>query len=160
MATTQKNGIASAASRLARASAPDTEPAICESLPHSRESVRTARAVTRSALAVWGVEESDSDGVLMVVSELVTNAVVHAEPPLCLHVAQSADHHTVCVTVADGGPAPVGPASHASFPGDEHGRGQDIVASLAMNTDFSEGEHGAVRSAEVVAEASPCRISS
>ncbi|MFJ4964028.1 ATP-binding protein [Streptomyces sp. NPDC088729] len=128
------------------------EPDFSRTLPHRRDSVRTARSVTRAALSTWGVEEVAAQDVLLVVSELVTNAVEHAQPPVCLHVTQSADHRVVCIAVADGGPAPADLASTPppeSF--DEGGRGRDVIAALTANPETSKGRYGAVHWAEVAA---------
>jgi anti-sigma regulatory factor (Ser/Thr protein kinase) len=59
---------------------PDPCPGICFDLPRRPESVARARAETRRALAAWEVPEALADDVLLVVSELVTNALVHAVP--------------------------------------------------------------------------------
>ncbi|WP_369230011.1 SpoIIE family protein phosphatase [Streptomyces sp. R21] len=47
------------------------------------EAVRHARRFTRRALRAWGAD-ADSDAVLLVVSELVTNALVHTDGPVRL----------------------------------------------------------------------------
>ncbi|AQS66068.1 PAS sensor protein [Streptomyces pactum] len=43
------------------------------------EAVRHARRFTRRTLRSWGVPDDDIDGVLLIVSELVTNALVHTD---------------------------------------------------------------------------------
>ncbi|GAA2329469.1 ATP-binding protein [Streptomyces caniferus] len=45
-----------------------------------RRSVRLARAFARTALADWGLERR-ADDVLLCVSELATNALLHGVPP-------------------------------------------------------------------------------
>ena len=47
------------------------------------EAVRHARRFTRRTMRSWGVD-ADSDAVLLVVSELVTNALVHTDGPVRL----------------------------------------------------------------------------
>jgi anti-sigma regulatory factor (Ser/Thr protein kinase) len=56
--------------------------------PRSRQSVPAAREFTRRALAEWGIPHR-TDEVLLCVSELATNALLHGVPPgrcfrLCL----------------------------------------------------------------------------
>ncbi len=48
--------------------------------PRSRRSVRAAREFARRALAHWGIERR-ADDVVLCVSELAANAVVHGVPP-------------------------------------------------------------------------------
>jgi anti-sigma regulatory factor (Ser/Thr protein kinase) len=50
-------------------------------LPSDPQAVSTARALTRDTLAKWGLHD-EIDDVVLVVSEVVTNAVVHAEAPI------------------------------------------------------------------------------
>lgn len=45
-----------------------------------RRSVRAAREFVRAALADWGFGEARTDDVLLCVSELATNAVLHGVP--------------------------------------------------------------------------------
>ncbi len=69
--------------------------------------------------------------MLLVVSELVTNAVEHAQGPLHLHLHRTeADGH-VWIGVSDGGPAPRDGEWTRSCTTDEHGRGLAVVAALA-----------------------------
>ncbi|MEU3050794.1 ATP-binding protein [Streptomyces sp. NPDC006984] len=100
------------------------------SLPHRPESAGVARRVTRALLEEWGVDDDCADLVLLVVSELVTNAVEHALPPIALLIGQSAEG-AVRIEVEDGGPAPEeGAWATTGSPG-EHGRGRHLVAALA-----------------------------
>ncbi|MGW7825087.1 ATP-binding protein [Streptomyces puniciscabiei] len=101
-------------------------------LPHHESAAGTARALAREALQAWGVGECCVDSVLLVVSELVTNAVEHALPPVMLHLAQP-DHEQgrLRVAVVDGGPSDRPGDWVASCEPDEHGRGSLIVTTLA-----------------------------
>ncbi|WP_345428094.1 ATP-binding protein [Actinoallomurus vinaceus] len=54
-------------------------------LDGEQEAVRTARALVGNALRAWGHTDLLDDATL-VVSELVTNALVHASPPVTLTV--------------------------------------------------------------------------
>jgi anti-sigma regulatory factor (Ser/Thr protein kinase) len=84
-----------------------------------------ARTVTRSLLASC-VEPVDEEAVLLVVTELVSNAVQHGEDPIELRVAVTGG--SVRIEVEDGGASrpKVGP-SGAFAPS---GRGLAIVAAL------------------------------
>nr|BFD81091.1 SpoIIE family protein phosphatase [Streptomyces sp. Xyl84] len=71
------------------------------------EAVRHARRFTRRTLRSWGVGE-DADAALLVVSELVTNALVHTEGPVRLDLTLA--HHRLRIAVADASPrTPVKP---------------------------------------------------
>ena len=64
-------------------------------------SVRKARGFTADVLADDGVEASVIEVAVLLVSELVTNAVVHARAPICLAV--HTDAHWVRIEVEDPG---------------------------------------------------------
>jgi anti-sigma regulatory factor (Ser/Thr protein kinase) len=64
-------------------------------------SVREARGFTADVLADDGVEASVIEVAVLLVSELVTNAVVHARGPICLTV--HTDAHWVRIEVEDPG---------------------------------------------------------
>ncbi|MFE0329678.1 SpoIIE family protein phosphatase [Streptomyces sp. NPDC058960] len=73
------------------------------------EAVRHARRFTRRTLRSWGVPE-EADTVLLVVSELVTNALVHTDGQVRLDLTLS--NHRLRVAVADSSPrTPVKPTS-------------------------------------------------
>ncbi|MEU6809732.1 ATP-binding SpoIIE family protein phosphatase [Streptomyces sp. NPDC046831] len=107
-------------------------------LPSGLLAPGTARAVVRSALAEWTasghpVPEAPAHDVLVVVGELVTNAVVHAGTDVALTcrweqaagalVVEVADRHPTRAPYTGGDPAPDGTA--------EFGRGLRLVAALA-----------------------------
>ncbi|MEU6576701.1 SpoIIE family protein phosphatase [Streptomyces sp. NPDC046805] len=74
------------------------------------EAVAHARRFTRRALRTWGVPADQKDAVLLVVSELVTNALVHTEGQIRLDLTRV--NHRLRVSVADGSPrTPVKPTS-------------------------------------------------
>ncbi|WP_432021163.1 ATP-binding protein [Streptomyces sp. 1222.5] len=93
-----------------------------------------ARGLAREALQAWSVGQDCMDSALLVISELVTNAVEHALPPVTLHLAPS-DHipGRLRVAVADGGPSDRPGEWAASCDPDEGGRGIVIVAALAAD---------------------------
>ncbi|MFJ3235250.1 ATP-binding protein [Streptomyces sp. NPDC086787] len=102
-------------------------------LAHRADAAAHARRVVRSALDDWQVSDDDAHSVLLVASELVTNALQHAEPPVVLHVSRERAGPQVRVGVTDGGPRKQ-PRTSPRSPG-EHGRGLLIVGALAI-------EHG------------------
>lgn len=83
------------------------------------------------------------DQALLVVSELVTNAVEHALPSIALRLGPPAPGVPVRIEVDDGGPAERDGAWTVSCADDEHGRGLGIVALLAVAHGCSRGDHGA-----------------
>ncbi|MGW8955909.1 ATP-binding protein [Streptomyces sp. NPDC055709] len=101
------------------------------SLPHRSEAACTARRLAIAALRSWGMGEQDMQSVLLVVSELVTNAVEHALPPVALHLEHFGEVGTVHVEVADGGPANAEGPWTATCEAEEHGRGELIIDALA-----------------------------
>ncbi|WP_155054138.1 SpoIIE family protein phosphatase [Streptomyces blattellae] len=73
------------------------------------EAVRHARRFTRRTLRAWGVTE-EQDAVLLVVSELVTNALVHTDGRVRLDLTLVSNR--LRVAVADASPrSPIKPAS-------------------------------------------------
>ncbi|HUR51285.1 MAG TPA: ATP-binding protein [Mycobacteriales bacterium] len=90
---------------------------------------REARQATRSVLQGWQVPAQVVDDALLVVSELVTNAVRHAGESSTLELELDQDGSSLRVALADGStesPSPR-PAPHAA----EGGRGMTIMAALS-----------------------------
>ncbi|MET7550861.1 ATP-binding protein [Streptomyces sp. NPDC005500] len=118
-------------------------------LNHDETAASVARSSTRRVLIAWGMSEDVLDEVLLVVSELVTNAVEHALPPISLHLDRQAAPATVHVEVSDGGPAAVpGPWVGSCAP-EEHGRGTQIVACLAADHGIRVHQDGTTRWADL-----------
>ncbi|MET7458725.1 ATP-binding protein [Streptomyces sp. NPDC005574] len=99
-------------------------------LDHGPLAPATARHTARPVLTSWGLDEEQIYDTLLVISELVTNAVTHALPPVVLHLQATADSGRIQVQVSDGGPQPVPTNWAAARPADEHGRGAVIVSAL------------------------------
>ncbi|MFI1165447.1 ATP-binding protein [Streptomyces sp. NPDC020801] len=121
-------------------------------LPHAPGGVGAVRRRVRAVLSGWNLSAEAADDVLLVVSELVTNALVHARPPAILRLwrVPSAGRGAVHVEVTDQGPAaPPGPSS-APDP-DEHGRGLGIVTALSARCGVHTHSGGMSRWAEVLA---------
>ncbi|MGW0938673.1 ATP-binding protein [Streptomyces sp. NPDC002666] len=107
-----------------------------------RRSVREAREFVRSALADWGFGEVRADEVLVCVSELATNALVHGVPPgrgYRLMVWLRGEGQ-VRVEVHDSGDGEPG----VGEPDGESGRGLVIVDALADRWGVGERVPGKV----------------
>jgi anti-sigma regulatory factor (Ser/Thr protein kinase) len=70
-------------------------------VPALPESVRAARDWAREVLTAWGVRDEDQYSVITGISELITNAVLHAGTES--HLTLDLDSGLVAVTVADSG---------------------------------------------------------
>ncbi|MEU1281431.1 ATP-binding protein [Streptomyces sp. NPDC005805] len=114
-------------------------------LDHGPLAPATARHEARGVLEQWGLGKDHVYDLLLVISELVTNAVTYALPPVVLHLqaaADSAGH--VQVHVSDGGPRLTAAGWAADRPDAEHGRGEAIVAALADHTGAGPGTDGLI----------------
>ncbi|MFI6931012.1 ATP-binding protein [Streptomyces sp. NPDC050287] len=107
-----------------------------------RQSVPAARAFTREALSDWGAGQRSYD-IVLCVSELATNALVHGVPPgrgFLLRLLPLPYDAGVRVEVHDsGGGLPAVPQGKAS---DEGGRGLLLVSELADKWGVGEREPG------------------
>ncbi|WP_083974029.1 ATP-binding protein [Kitasatospora mediocidica] len=110
-------------------------------LPHVGEAASTARQVTRAALETWGAGEDCVYQAQLVVSELVTNAVEHALPPITLRLERPQDQETVHLAVVDGGAAAEEGSWTASCAPDEHGRGHGIIEALTLSSGSQRDAH-------------------
>ncbi|MFK0116036.1 ATP-binding protein [Streptomyces sp. NPDC090994] len=99
-----------------------------------------ARRLTRARLTGWSVCEDTCDTAALVVSELVTNAIVHtASSRIVCELSDRAD--LVRIAVRDEGCAPGQPQpSSRRQPEDEHGRGLLLVDALCHA--WGAQEHG------------------
>ncbi|MHA5049930.1 ATP-binding protein [Streptomyces sp. SD15] len=95
-------------------------------------SVAQARHLTRARLSGWAVSNDTCDTAVLVVSELVTNAIVHSasERVVCeLHD----DDNLLRIAVRDEGRAPGEPHPSPGQPEEEHGRGLLLVAATCRS---------------------------
>ena len=97
-----------------------------ELLP-TTESVPAARRFVRD-LMVDSDTVADLDTASLLVTEIVTNAILHARAPMTLRVEVSAD--VVRIEVRDGSQLP--PRVHAFAPTAATGRGLRLLESLAV----------------------------
>ncbi len=103
-------------------------PAYTETLPRVAASVHSARRLVRLALDVWGLEDVQDDAEL-VVSELLTNAVLHARRNSVRVTAIRLGEGRVRVAVVD--LSRDRPTACSAADDQESGRGLDIVATLS-----------------------------
>ncbi|MFJ8636349.1 ATP-binding protein [Streptomyces sp. NPDC093568] len=110
------------------------------------EDVSRIRRVARDFLAGLPVQSATREDALLVISELVTNAVTHALPPAALRLCRT-PRSTLRIEVTDGGPQLRTPPR--TDPMEEHGRGMQIVAALATHHGTVTHEQGATRWVEL-----------
>ncbi len=97
-------------------------------LDHSLHGPAQARSAVAACVDRLGLA-ADADDLLLVVSELVTNAVRHGAPPVRLEV--SVDDDAVLVCVADGSSRP--PQPRTADEDAEGGRGMTLVDLLSRD---------------------------
>ncbi|MEE1737010.1 ATP-binding protein [Streptomyces sp. BE147] len=110
-------------------------------LAHRPSACQQARAWAAEALTRWDATREETDDVLLVMSELVTNAVIHTTGPIRAHLSR--DHQgSYHVQVDDGGPAaPRAARADEHADSDEYGRGLVIVGHLAARHGHSRAPH-------------------
>lgn len=106
-------------------------------LPPSSASVGAARHFTRDALRGMGAAEAEESATLLV-SELTTNAVIHARTPLRLSIRRSSG--VVRVEVRDDDPTP--PRAISPDPLEAGGRGIQMVEAVADKWGVNRNERG------------------
>lgn len=88
-----------------------------------------------------------SESALVVVTELVANAVTHGKEPVALNV--TVEEHRVRIVVSDGDPHTI-PLEVAANDDDVHGRGLSLVASLSEAWGWHRHENGKAVWADVL----------
>lgn len=132
-------------------------------------SVAHARRMTRARLSGWALCEDTCDTAALVVSELVTNAIVHAAGRRVVCELHDRDD-LVRIAVRDEGRAPGEPHPSSQRPEEEHGRGlllveamcrawgaQDAGPGLLVWADVPRGVLPAQRSSEALHPADSAR---
>ncbi|WP_369386457.1 ATP-binding protein [Streptomyces sp. CG1] len=99
-------------------------------VPPAAGAVCAVRRRVAAVLADWSVSPGIVEDALLVVSELVTNAIVHALPPAVLRLSW-VPGEGARIEVTDAGPTLSVGRSLAGVDPDEHGRGETIVHALA-----------------------------
>jgi anti-sigma regulatory factor (Ser/Thr protein kinase) len=113
-----------------------TDPARIGAVRHAAERHLTASGV-----------DGPIDAIVLMISELLTNALRHGSPPATISV--NTDHHRVRVAVSDRSPAP--PQVMPMEPTRVGGNGMRIIDSLASTWGFEPVEGGKAVWFEVVA---------
>ncbi|MFF3917491.1 ATP-binding protein [Streptomyces sp. NPDC001852] len=117
--------------RLASGDPPPRSAAAFE-LPAQPSAVGTARRVVEDLLTAWGVPDGPRADALLVTSELVTNALVHAAGArIACRLRGTADRIRIEVEDQDGGPTL--PVARRPAPDDQHGRGLFLVDALSRD---------------------------
>jgi anti-sigma regulatory factor (Ser/Thr protein kinase) len=107
--------------------------------PAVPESVAAARRFTRAALVRHAIAPETVDIAILLVSELTTNAIVHALSNVRLRVRVGEDVRIEVCDASSDGPE--------TTPGDserESGRGLELVSTLADGWDWSPRAEGKV----------------
>ncbi|MFT2016350.1 ATP-binding protein [Streptomyces sp. 796.1] len=113
-------------------------------LPAERAAVSDARHRVRAWLSRKDVSEDARDTAQLVISELVTNAVVHTSSTSISCVLQAV-RGQLRIEVRDQGGCATRPVPRDAAMGDEHGRGLLLVETLADTWGVVHGERGTGR---------------
>jgi anti-sigma regulatory factor (Ser/Thr protein kinase) len=111
-----------------------------------------ARRLTRARLAGWAASEDTCDTAALVISELVTNAVVHTASTVVICELQDGVD-IVRIAVRDEGCAPTEPHPCAQRTEEEQGRGLLLVETLCRSWGAQESGTGLLVWAEVPRQA-------
>lgn len=98
-------------------------------LEHSVQAPRHARRFVTSALTAWGALNGSIERAELLVSELVSNAVLHATGPIRLVVEEIEGGRAFRIEVANSGAGE--PRIRYAGPTDLSGRGLQLVDDLA-----------------------------
>ena len=112
---------------VARVNAEPFEAAVSQHLGAHGPAVARARSFVAEQLHAWRLQEDVVDDLVLITSELVTNAFLHGRPPVDLRLRRSGTE--VVLEVQDR--AAVRPRRRLADDDDEHGRGMLIVSTLA-----------------------------
>ncbi|MFD4567528.1 SpoIIE family protein phosphatase [Streptomyces sp. NPDC058467] len=121
---------------------------------HDLHAVKAARQFVRDSLHTWGLDAM-VDSLELMTSEIVTNALIHADSDVDLRLREYPDH--LRLEVRDADPTPPVPASIMVSEEEneyaEHGRGLIIVESLT--SDWGNSPSGRGKTVWIDVETSP-----
>ncbi|MEU3030065.1 ATP-binding protein [Streptomyces incarnatus] len=110
-------------------------------IPKHRRHVSTARQLTAKALADWGIAGELSDVVVLLVSELVTNAVRHCRVSYApVEVTLTLQEQDLRLEVSDPDRDRL-PQLRDSAPDEEGGHGLALVDALAETWGYRQGPY-------------------
>ncbi|MGW2935519.1 ATP-binding protein [Streptomyces sp. NPDC001156] len=121
-------------------------------LPHASKAVSAVRHRADAILTHWNLSAGAAEDALLVIQELLTNAVVHALPPATLRLSKVLvdGHRAIRVEVTDMGPAASAGPPVSTIDPDEHGRGLCIVTALSVRCGVAVHSGSTSRWAEVL----------
>ena len=125
-------------------------PEVSLSVPHERTGVRLARHAFSDQMAAVGVPDEAREDAMLVLSELVSNAVKHAAPLPSgeIGVLWSVRADVLHIEITDGG-ASTRPHAGAAAMSSLGGRGLDIVRTVSTQWGVTEGTESVTVWAEV-----------
>ncbi|MFG2519087.1 ATP-binding protein [Streptomyces sp. NPDC048527] len=136
----------------ARSGAASVRRSSFELAPHPGSAAQ-ARKLTRAHLSGWAVCDDTCDAAALVISELVTNAIVHTASSRIVCELHDCDDR-VRIAVRDEGWAPGEPhPSRRVAPEEEHGRGLLLVAAVSTAWGAQETGPGLLVWAELARDA-------
>ncbi|WP_406090039.1 ATP-binding protein [Streptomyces sp. NBC_01013] len=115
----------------------------CFALPAQPESVAGARRLTRARLDQWRMDDDAYEAAVLIVSELVTNAVVHTASSRVVCELRCLDT-VLHIAVQDQGHQPGGPRLGTGAD-DEHGRGLLLVDAMCSAWGSRDAGNGSGR---------------
>jgi PAS domain S-box-containing protein len=107
-------------------------------VPPVAESVAGVRRFAHNVLTGWAIAPEVIGDVVLVVSELVTNAILHSRSPIELRLSRTSDR--LVVAVHDGTTAV--PRRRLPNLDAEHGRGMQLISAIAEQWGVRPTEHG------------------
>ncbi len=120
-------------------------------LPPVPGAVSVMRRRARAVLADWNLSPEVAEDAILVISELLTNAIVHALPPAALRLSwvRVDGLSALRVEVKDAGPALAAGRPAVRLDPDEQGRGRGIIHALAARYGIRVQSDGIVRWADL-----------
>lgn len=126
----------------------DGAPEVSREFQPERHAPYAARRFVEEVLKRFGYSRSAIEDAQLVISELVSNAVIHARSPLSVSISPERAMLRLAVADQSGALPPLRASSSVAADG---GRGLSVVASLAQDWGAVATEHGKVVWAELAA---------